>query len=165
LIDIVGRGFDAGFRLAEVVPPNMIRVFVSPSTRIVVVGLPAYFAGRSYPAVPLDLHQNHCIRARMASGRIYHWEFERRGESLAIAVPGPLILDESGPMSQAALAGAGLAYLAEAAIAELLANGRLVQVREEWTPTYEGLYLYFPGRRHVPAKLRALIELIREQAK
>jgi DNA-binding transcriptional LysR family regulator len=163
LVDVIGQGFDAGFRLAEAVPPDMIAVAVAPATRMVVVGSQAYFAGRSTPSTPLDLRQHRCIRARMASGRIYHWEFERRGETLAVDVPGALILDESGLMLQAALAGAGLAYLTEAAVAEHLTSGRLVQVLDDWTPPFAGLCLYYPGRRHVPAKLRALIDLIREQ--
>jgi DNA-binding transcriptional LysR family regulator len=74
----------------------------------------------------------------MASGRIYHWEFERHGEILAIDVPGALTLDESGLMLQAALSGAGLAYLAEAAVADHLANCHLNQVLGDWTPPYEG---------------------------
>jgi DNA-binding transcriptional LysR family regulator len=98
----------------------------------------------------------------MASGRIYHWEFARHGERLAIDVPGPLILDDSGLMLEAALAGAGLAYLPEPAVKEHLAAGRLVSVLDEWTPSYGDLCLYYPGRRNVPAKLRALIELARE---
>ncbi len=94
--------------------------------------------------------------------RQFSREFKRRGESLAIDVPGALTLDESGLMLQAALAGAGLTYLAEAAVADHLASGRLTQVLGDWTPAFEGLCLYYPGRQHVPAKLRALIELIRE---
>lgn len=106
---------------------------------------------------------NHtCIRARRASGRIYHWEFSRRGESVEIDVPGRLILDESGLMLEAALCGAGLAYLSDHAVQEHVASGRLLQVLDDWTPPYDGLCLYFSGRRHVPAKLRALIELVRE---
>ena len=77
-------------------------------------------------------------------------------------MPGRLVLDESGLMLEAALCGAGLAYLSDHAVKEHVAAGRLVQVLADWTPPYDGLCLYFSGRRHVPAKLRALIELARE---
>jgi DNA-binding transcriptional LysR family regulator len=164
LVDVIGQGFDAGIRIAEAVPPDMIAVPILATMRSVIVGSPAYFHDRTKPLVPRDLMEHACIRARMASGRVYHWDFERHGESLTLDVPGALTLDESGLMLQAALQGAGLAYLAQQAVAEHLAAGRLVQVLNEWTPSYPGLCLYYPGRRHVPAKLRALIDLIREPA-
>jgi len=81
---------------------------------------------------------------------------------MAIDVPGSLTLDEMTLMLEAALAGAGLAYLSEWSVAAHIAAGRLVPVLEDWTPAYPGLNLYYPGRRHVPAGLRALIALIRE---
>lgn len=162
LVDVIGEGFDAGVRVAEMIALDMIAVTLIPALRMVVVGSPRHFEQHPLPRVPQELSRHPCIRARMASGRIYHWEFAHHGERLAIDVPGPLILDDSGLMLEAALAGAGLAYLPEPAVQEHLAAGRLVSVLDEWTPSYGDLCLYYPGRRHVPAKLRALIELARE---
>lgn len=162
LVDIIGQGFDAGFRLAEAVPPDMIAVPVIRQARMVVVGSPEYFRDKTLPQNPADLCNHSCVRARMASGRIYHWEFSRNGENIEIDVPGALILDESGLMLEAALAGAGLTFLSDFATRGHVAAGRLVQVLDDWTPSYEGLYLYYSGRRHVPAKLRALIDLVKE---
>jgi len=163
LVDIVVDGFDAGIRLAEIVPQDMIAVPFGPLQRFAVVGSPAYFRKRQLPRVPTDLFAHRCIRARMASGAIYHWEFERRGETVKVDVPGPLTLDEPTLMLEAALAGVGITYLSEWNAAPHLAAGRLVRVLEDWTPPFDGLCLYYPGRRHVPAGLRALIELIREK--
>jgi DNA-binding transcriptional LysR family regulator len=162
LVDVVGQGFDAGIRLAEVVPPDMIAVPIIPTIRSLVVGTPDYFRTHGTPRTPHDLKGHRCIRARMASGRIYHWEFERHGDAFTIDVPGALTLDDSDLMLKAVLAGAGLAYLHQQQVAADLAAGRLVQALGDWTPPYEGLSLYYPGRRHVPAKLRAFIDLIRE---
>jgi DNA-binding transcriptional LysR family regulator len=163
LVDINARGFDAGIRIAEAVPPDMIAVPISRTVRSVIVGSPAYFKDRRQPLLPSDLKDHECVRARMASGTIYAWEFERRGESLVIDVPGRLILDESELMLRAVRSGAGLAYLTESLVAEDIAAGRLVQVLDDWTPSYPGLSLYYPGRRHLPAKLRAFVDLIREK--
>ena len=162
LVDIIGQGFDAGIRLAEAVPSDMIAIPVVRSIRSVVIGSPAYFSGRSRPLVPTDLTQHRCIRARLKSGRIYQWDFEKRGESVVVDVPGGLTLDEGRLMHEAALAGAGLAYIGEWAVAQDIAAGRLIAVLEDWTPPYPGLSLYFSGRRQIPARLRVLIELIRE---
>jgi DNA-binding transcriptional LysR family regulator len=162
LIDIVVEGFDAGFRLAELVPQDMIAIPVGPELRFAVVATPGYFAAHGTPGNPSDLLAHRLIRMRLPSGAIYRWEFERHGEAIEIDAPGPLILDEPNLMIDAARAGVGIAYLSEWNVAFDLAAGTLVRALEDWTPPFPGLCLYYPGRRHVPAGLRALIDLIRE---
>lgn len=164
LIDIVVEGFDAGIRLTESVPQDMIAIPLGLPLRLLVMGSPEYFSRHPVPRVPMDLLNHRCIRLRLPSGRIYHWEFERHGESYEIDVQGALTLDESTLVLEAARAGLGLAYGSQWNAAADLAAGTLVPVLEEWTPPYGGLSLYYPGRRHVPAGLRALIELIRERS-
>lgn len=164
-VDIVAGGFDAGFRLAESVPVDMTAVTVIPTIRSVVAGSPAYFENRVPPRSPSDLRNHRCIRARMASGSLYHWEFEKRGQAVTVDVPGDLTLDASELMREAALEGFGLTYLPDTTLGEDIAAGRLVQVLDDWTPSYPGLQLYYPGRKHAPAKLRAFIDMAREYAK
>ncbi|MDE1174311.1 MAG: LysR family transcriptional regulator [Parvibaculaceae bacterium] len=164
LVDIVVDGFDAGVRLAELVPRDMIAVPLEPDQRFAVVGSPAYFETHPRPASPADLVHHRCIRSRLPSGGIYHWEFERHGEAVTVDGKGPLILDDAGLMLKAARAGVGLAYLSESRVAGDLAAGTLMRVLDEWTPPFPGLCLYYSGRRHMPAGLRALISLIRERS-
>jgi DNA-binding transcriptional LysR family regulator len=162
LVDIVKDGFDAGIRLAEHLPGDMIAVPLGPEQRLIVVGSPKYFKVREQPQNPSDLETHECVRRRLASGAIYRWEFERRGKKVEIDVPGRISLDDTGLMQEVALAGLGLAYLSAWQVASDVKAGRLIQVLDDWTPSFPGLCLYYPGRRHVPAGLRALIELIRE---
>ena len=159
LIDIIKDGFDAGVRLAEAVPRDMIAVPLGPHARHVVVGAPRYFANRPRPIVPADLMNHECIRARYPSGALYRWEFERRGDSMKIDVPGSLTLDQPDMIAQASMAGIGLAYVGESIVADDIASGRLVEVLSEWTPSYPGYCLYYSGRRHMAASLRAFIDL------
>jgi DNA-binding transcriptional LysR family regulator len=162
LIDIVADGFDAGIRPRNVVPGDMIAVPFGADLRFAVVGSPAYFEDNPPPRTPGDLMRHHCIRARLPSGAISRWEFAQRLETLTIDVPGVLTLDEPTMARDAAVAGAGLAYMREAWIAQDVAAGRLVSVLNEWMPSAPGLCLYYPGRRNVPASLRAFIAVIRE---
>jgi DNA-binding transcriptional LysR family regulator len=162
MIDIVREGFDAGFRTFDTVPGDMIAVPLGPPIRFAVVGSPAYFAAHGRPKTPVDLAGHRCIRARMPAGHIYHWEFERHGDVVDIDVEGQMTLGQPDLMREAARAGLGLTYLAEFHVAEDLAAGALERVLEDWTPPFDRLCLYYPGRRHVPTPLRALIDLIRE---
>ena len=163
LIDIVREGFDAGFRLSEQVPADMIAVPLGRDERFVVVGSPEYLAKRALPTTPGDLAGHDCIRLRLPSGAVYRWEFKKDGDELTVDVTGRLTLDEPGLVREAALDGFGLAYMSEWDVAGDLGDGRLVQLLAGWTPPFPGISLYYPGRRHVPAGLRVLIDLIQER--
>lgn len=162
LIDIVRDGFDAGFRTQDMVPGDMIAVPMGQPLRFAVVATPDYFARHGRPRTPEDLATHRGIRARMGTGHVYRWEFERHGQALAVDVPGGVTLDDPRLMLAAAKAGLGLVYLSEYDVMEALADGSLERVLDDWTPPFDPLCLYYPGRRHVPAALRALIHLIRE---
>ena len=77
-------------------------------------------------------------------------------------LPGVLTLDHNGLMVEAASDGLGLAYVPESTARDWLDDGRLVAVLEDWCPFIPGLCLYYPGHRHVPAGLRAFIDVLRE---
>lgn len=163
LIDIVADGFDAGIRLAESVPQDMISVQIEPALRYVVVGAPGLIRAIGVPETPADLLSKPCIRIRMPSGAMYRWEFVHQGVPSEIDVRGTITLDNPALIREAARSGLGLAYLAEWHIAEDLAHGRLLQVLADASFAVEGLCLYYPGRRHVPPSLRALLEMARDR--
>jgi DNA-binding transcriptional LysR family regulator len=164
-IDIVAEGFDAGIRLAESVPQDMIAIPVGPDSRFIVVGAPEYFAHSPAPKSPADLLGHECIRRRLPGGKLYRWEFERRGEEMAVEVPGRLTLDNDSLMVEAALEGLGLAFVSDFWVSEYLAAGKLRAVLEDWTPPFPGLCLYYPGHRHMTAGLRAFVDLLRQERK
>lgn len=162
MVDIVAEGFDAGIRLAESVPQDMIAVPITPPARMIIVGSPDYLATFGIPKTPDCLAQHHGIGMRMSHGGIYHWELERHQQKLAVNMPMRMVLNEMRVIRQAARSGIGLAFISNWFIEQDLANGTLVSVLEEWCPSFEGLRLYYPGRRHVPAGLKALIDLVHE---
>ena len=163
LVDIVRYGFDAGMRIAELVPQDMIRIPLGGDLEPVVVASPTYLARIAAPITPHELRHHICIRTRMPSGLVWRWEFERMGTNLALDVAGPLTLDETTLMIAAAQAGTGLAYVTRGDVAPQLADGSLVQVLGDWTPPYAGLCLYYPKIRMLPAGLRAFVDLICER--
>jgi DNA-binding transcriptional LysR family regulator len=164
-IDIVAEGFDAGVRLAESVPQDMVAIPCGPDSRFIVVGAPAYFERASVPRSPSDLLDHECIRRRMPGGKLYRWEFEKRGEEMAVDVPGRLTLDDDILMVEAAVEGLGLAFVSDFWVKGHLAAGNLKTVLEDWTPPFPGLRLYYPGHRHMTAGLRAFVDMLREERK
>ena len=162
LVDIVATGFDAGVRLAEDVPEDMVAVRFGGDVRFVAVASPAYLLGRTAPATPDDLRRHRCIRHRLPSGKRYRWEFSRRGEEIIVDVPGALTLDDNELMVEAAADGLGVAYVPEPFARTRLQSGELVAVLADWCPPIPGLALYYPGNRHMPSALRAFIDLLKE---
>jgi DNA-binding transcriptional LysR family regulator len=163
LVDIVASGFDAGIRLKESVPQDMVAVPCSGPLRFRVVGAPAYFKRRPRPRSPADLSAAHvCIRRRMPSGDLLRWEFEKNAEAVTVDVPGALTLDADELMVAAALRGVGLAWVNEWSVVDLLAKGKLLSVLDDWSPRFPGLCLYYPPHRHVSAGLRAFVAMLRE---
>jgi len=160
-VDLVARGYDAGIHLGEFIERDMLVIRVSADRRPAIVGSPKYFASHPKPESPRDLPRHRCINYRHGSAGIYRWELDKGKESVTVAVDGPLIVDEVDLIVRAAVDGVGLAFMAEETAAAHLASGALVRVLEDWCPPYPGFFLYYPGRRQLPAALSALIETLR----
>jgi DNA-binding transcriptional LysR family regulator len=162
MIDIVAEGFDAGIRLAESVPQDMIAVPLTRDLRMLVVATPEYLKRHGTPKHPRDLLKHQSIGMHMTHGGIYHWELEKDGCKLNMDLPVRMALNELTAIKRAVLLGLGIGFISEWLIEEDLKVGTLVPVLVPWCPPFGGLRLYHPGRRFVPARLRALIELVRE---
>lgn len=161
LADIVGDGFDAGIRFGESLAGDMVAVPVGPPHRFACVAAPVYLALCGTPQTPRELLGHACIGRRFPSGKRYAWEFQANGEPLTIEVSGPLMFDDDGPMIQAACDGAGVAYVYEAMVRDDLAAGRLETILAGYAAPPGRFFLYYSGRRHLPAALRALVDFIR----
>jgi DNA-binding transcriptional LysR family regulator len=162
LIDIVAEGFDAGVRLREAVPQDMVAIPFAGEGRFLAVASPGYLERTGIPRTPMDLVRHRCIRFRLPSGKMYRWEFARHGEELKLDIQGAITLDHIGLMVEAAIKGLGIAYVSAGAAKRALAAGDLVPVLADWTPPFAGHHLYYPSHRLVPTALRAFIDVLRE---
>ena len=161
-IDIVAKGFDAGIGPRDRVPTDMVAIRVMGPMKVAVVGAPAYFARRRRPRTPEDLARHSCVQYRRGGdGAVFEWPFERNRKTHRISGDGRVMVDNPELAVRAAVDGLGIAYTIEALAEPFLRSGQLVRVLEDWSPSIEGLFLYYPGHRQVPATLRALIDMIR----
>ena len=162
LTDIVSGRFDAGVRLGEQVAKDMIAVRIGPDFRMVVVGAPSYFKRRERPKRPQDLTQHACINIRLPTyGSIYAWEFEKRGRALKVRVDGQLTFNRGELRIKAAMAGLGLAYIAEDRVRNEIARGQLIQVLDDWCAPFPGYHLYYPSRRQSSPAFALLVDALR----
>jgi DNA-binding transcriptional LysR family regulator len=162
LTDIVAERYDAGVRLGEQVAKDMIAVRIGPDMRMAVVGAPSYFAKRSPPKMPQDLLGHDCINLRLPTyGGLFAWEFEKGDQKPRVHVEGQLVFNNLSLRLGAALAGLGLAYLAEDRVQPYLADGRLVRVLADWCAPFSGYHLYYPSRRQSSPAFTVLVDALR----
>ena len=167
-IDVIAAGCDAGIRYDERLEQDMIAVPIGPRMqRFAAAASPAYLDRHGRPQHPRDLLDHACLRARFSSGALPPWEFERAGEVVRIEPSGPLLVRAGGGTDlsvEAAIAGTGIIYLFEDWLRPHLDSGALEPLLEPWWLRFSGPFLYYPGRRLVPAPLRAFIDFIRDQS-
>jgi DNA-binding transcriptional LysR family regulator len=167
-VDVLAAGCDAGIRYEERLEQDMIAVPIGPRTqRMAAAASPAWLARHGAPGHPRELAPGACIRARFASGAMIDWMFQRGGETVTIEPNGQLLVQVGGALDLAidsAVQGLGVIYLFEDWLKPYVERGELEPVLQPWWPQFSGPYLYYSGRRLVPAPLRAFVDFIRNDA-
>jgi DNA-binding transcriptional LysR family regulator len=166
-VDVLAAGCDAGIRYDERLEQDMIAVPIGPSVQcFATAAAPAYLNRRGRPTHPRELLNHDCIRGRFSSGAMAPWEFERDGEVVRVDPAGPLIVRAGGAADlavDAAIAGTGIIYLFEDWLRPHIESGALEPMLKPWWQRFPGPFLYYPGRRLVPAPLRAFVDFIKTQ--
>jgi DNA-binding transcriptional LysR family regulator len=165
-VDIVRNRFDAGIQVDSGVAQDMIVVPIGGQFRFLTVVAPAYLSGRAPPSNPGDLEQHNCIEySGTGQNADLRWRFRKGEDQVEIEVRGSLAVNDADLALRAALEGIGIVQLPELVVAPYIAEGRLVSVVTDWCPQSTEFVLFYPGRRLVPLKLRALIDFIRHESK
>ena len=164
-VDVIAAGCDAGIRYDERLEQDMIAVPIGPRVqRFAAAASPAYLDRCGRPQHPRELLNHACLRGRFSSGAMPAWEFERDGEEVKIDPGGPLTVGLGGGADlavDAAVAGTGIVFLFEDWLRPYFESGLLEPVLASWWKDFSGPFLYYPGRRLVPAPLRAFIDFVR----
>ena len=167
-VDVLAAGCDAGIRYEERLEQDMIAVPIGPRVqRFAAAAAPAYLERHGRPQHPRDLREHACLRGRFPSGAMPPWEFERDGELVVVEPTGPLLVQigtTSDLAVDAAIAGTGVIYHFEGWLRPHFDSGALEPLLEPWWQSFSGPFLYYPGRRLVPAPLRAFIDFIKASA-
>jgi DNA-binding transcriptional LysR family regulator len=164
-VDVLAVGCDAGVRYDERLEQDMIAVPIGPRVqRFATAASPAYLDLHGRPQHPRDLLGHACLSIRFASGMAPDWEFERDGEIVRVEPAGPLVVRAGAGADlkvRAAIDGLGIVHLFEEWLRPHLDSGALEPVLEPWWQPFSGPFLYYPGRRHLPAPLRAFVDFIK----
>ncbi|MGR9132938.1 LysR family transcriptional regulator [Rhizobium leguminosarum] len=168
-VDVIAAGCDAGIRYDERLEQDMIAIPIGPRVqRFAIAASPDYLDRRGRPQHPSELLGHACILGRFDSGAMTApWEFERDGEIVRVDPTGPLIVRVGGATDlavDAAISGTGIVCLFEDWLRPHFDSGALEPILEPWWQRFSGPFLYYPGRRLVPAPLRAFIDFVKASA-
>jgi DNA-binding transcriptional LysR family regulator len=164
-VDVLAAGCDAGIRYDDRLEQDMIALPIGPRTqRFATAAAPAYLRRHGRPLHPRELLGHACLRSRFSSGVMTPWEFENDGELVRIDPAGPLVISVGTATDlavDAAIAGTGIIHLFEDWLRPHLQSGALEPLLTPWWQSFSGPFLYYPGRRLVPAPLRAFIDFVK----
>lgn len=156
-INLIEDRVDLAIRIAGELDPNLVARRIAPC-RSVICAAPDYIARHGLAQTPADLAGHNCLSySNFGKGE---WRFRRANEDVSVPIAGNLSANEASFLTQAALAGAGIALQPTYLAGPLLRSGQLVHLLPDWQPpelTIWGVYL---SRRHVPAALRTMLDFL-----
>jgi LysR family transcriptional regulator for bpeEF and oprC len=124
---------------------------------------PGYLKRHGVPTTIGDLKDHRLINYIVAgTGRYRQWNFDEAGKRITTDVTGTLNVNDMGALAEAAVAGAGIAYLPDFMVFDHIAAGELEHVLPEATFTGQPIYVVYPRRRHSSPRLQVFLAFIKE---
>lgn len=170
---LIGRRFDVGIRVGALEDAAFVARPLGP-LRLLTVASPAYLAAAGTPSTPEALPQHRLLVAHFA-GREQPSPFLLQSRSSADAQALRRVLPTSGSMAgrfvcsdyrgllAACEAGLGIAQLPQPVALDALRAGRLKLLLADHTFGGLQLFLHYPSRQQLPARVRAWVDFVVEQ--
>jgi len=152
---------DVSFRNGRMEDSQVIARQLIPM-QMLLCASPGYVARQGLPRGIDDLAGHRCINFRLASGRVYEWEFKVGGHVRKFAPRAMLAFNDADLVLQAVLDGAGIAQMAGYQICDHLRAGTLVACLPQHAPDDRGHYICYLSRQHLPARIRVFIDYMTE---
>jgi DNA-binding transcriptional LysR family regulator len=157
-IDVVAEGFDLAIRIAALEDSSLIARRIAPCHRVFCAS-PGYLNKYGTPKVPQDLAIHQCL--------IYSndlkpdtWILHGPNGTESIKVNGPICTDNGDILKAAAISGLGVTLLPTFIAGPDLGAGRLRQVLPDYCPPEISIYVVFPSRRYLSAKVKTFVDFL-----
>lgn len=162
VVDVVREGFDVCIRGAgPLADSNLVARKITRIDRIVVAA-PSYVARTGEPRTPADLAQHRCLVYSLSSSP-NRWSFVKGATRKAVDVDGPLRVNSSLALVQAAVAGLGIAFVPVMSVERELADQRVVPLLGEWRGEPQSLYALHVRHRQTSRLVRAFVDHLAER--
>ncbi|HCE10016.1 MAG TPA: LysR family transcriptional regulator [Oxalobacteraceae bacterium] len=159
VVDLIGEGIDVAIRIATLSDSSLIGVKLADNQRVVVAS-PAYLKRHGAPASLDDLVRHNCL-AISSDGSQRGWTFRQNGKNVTLKVAGNMVCNDGEVLHDWALSGKGLAWRSMWEVGTEIESGALVTVLDEFAAPGNDIYAVFAQRRHLPLRIRALVDFLR----
>ena len=165
-VDVVAEGFDVSIRVAAgALRDSSLTTRKIAAYRSVLVAAPGYLSARGTPKTPAELMQHTCL-GFTGTAAWPDWPLTKDGKRHTIRPECALVSDHSEVLLMAAMAGAGITFVADWLAGSALRDGRLIEVLPGWGGKQSGgVYAILPPGRLVPTKTRVFVDEIAQAIK
>lgn len=157
--DLVDEGFDAAVRIGAVGSQNLVARKIG-ETRLICCAAPAYLERRGEPKTPEELAAHDCLTYEYAPQKNV-WPFrDPQGNECNVHVAGPVHANNGAFLSALAVAGTAIVLEPDFQVGPEVRAGRLVPILRRFEPQPANIYVVYPSRRNLSAKVRAFTDFL-----
>ena len=160
VVDLAADGYDLSVRTGPADGQGGLRTRWLGNHRMTVCASPAYLDAAGTPQTLADLPR-HTTITYARPGWSHAWLFlDEQGRPIEVSPPGRLCLNDLGTVTDAAVAGAGLAWIPWWLAKPHLDSGSLVELPCDARPFFFENHAVWPTVRHLPLRVRLAIDLL-----
>ena len=161
-VDLIEEGVDCAIR-GGALPDSALIARRIGVLEFITCATPAYIARNGRPTHPRDLVDHHCINYFASkTGKTYDWDFVRDEETVVMALPACLALNDGTSYLAAGLQSLGIMQVASYMADGLIAAGQVELLLEDWRSVPIPINIVYPQNRHLSAKVRVFVEWVAE---
>ena len=158
--DMIAEGYDVGIRAGRMTDGTMVVREIAP-LHFVVCGAPSYLAQHGMPQKPEDLANHNCLRLRRtASAGAPGWRLGPEQAPASPLIGGNFLANDVTTLVTAAMHGHGLVFAPLPLVLPLFRSGALVPLLTDWISQPAHLFIHYPNRRHLPARVRSFVKFM-----
>ena len=157
-VDLVAEGYDLALRIGYMQDSSLVARKIS-SSPMHFVASPNYLESRGTPLTPDDLEYHQGLLYKSSLNQV-HWQSTKVNQIQRYKIQSKVVSNNGMALLEMTKAGLGISNSPSFFVKEALASGELVEILSEYKQKPLDIYVVYPNRRHLPAKVRAFIEFL-----
>jgi len=158
-VDLVEERVDCAIRGGRRLADSRLVARRVGTMNYVTCASPAYLEQYGRPMHPNDLVNHRCVNYFSArTSKVFDWYFTQNEQRLQVTLSSHMAVSDSYAYTAAGLSGLGIIQMADFLMAEMIAEGRLMSILDDWSNKPLPIHVVYPQNRHLSAKVRVFVD-------